>query len=91
MRCTLLIQEIKRLDNKSLIPYKDCAKPATKAQLRANFFNCKQRANETVGAFRLRLREMFFRWQERDEGGTEDRDDLLLDQLMGGLRTGPIK
>lgn len=29
--------------------------------------------------------------QERDAGGTEDGEDLLLDQLMVGLCAGPIK
>lgn len=67
------------------------AKPATKAKLRANFFNCKQQTEESVNAFILRLRELFSRWRERDAGGTEEGDDLLLDQLMVGLRTGPIK
>ncbi|KAM3608447.1 uncharacterized protein V6R79_025602 [Siganus canaliculatus] len=34
---------------------------------------------------------MFYRWQERDAGGTEEDEDLLLDQLMVGLQPGPIK
>lgn len=34
---------------------------------------------------------MFSRWQERDGGGTEGGEDLLLDQLMMGLQPGPIK
>lgn len=67
------------------------AKPTTKAQLRASFFNCRQCADETVSAYILRLRELFSRWQERDAGGTEDGEDLLLDQLMVGLCAGPIK
>lgn len=67
------------------------AKPATKAQLRLNFFNCKQRADETVNVFILRLREAFVRWQEGDRDGTEDENDLLLDQLMVGLQRGPLK
>lgn len=67
------------------------SKPTTKAKLRANFFNCKQRSDENVNAFILRLRELFSRWREQDTAGTEQRDDFLLDQLMVGLRTGPIK
>lgn len=67
------------------------AKPVTKSQLRASFFNCKQRADESVNAFILRLRELFFRWQQQDEGGTEEENDLLIDQLMVGLQAGPIK
>ncbi|KAK7883852.1 hypothetical protein WMY93_026975 [Mugilogobius chulae] len=67
------------------------AKPATKAQSRMNFFNCKQRTDESINAFILRLREVFSRWQERDQDGTEDSDDLLLDQLMVGLRKGQVK
>lgn len=34
---------------------------------------------------------MFSRWREQDVDGTEQRDDLLLDQLIVGLCTGPIK
>ncbi|XP_041920929.1 uncharacterized protein LOC121684874 [Alosa sapidissima] len=30
-------------------------------------------------------------WRERDAGGTEEGDDLLLDQLMVGLCAGPVK
>lgn len=67
------------------------AAPATKAQLRAGFFNCKQRLEESVSGFILRLREVFFRWQEQDREGTEEDQDLLLDQLMVGLRPGPVK
>lgn len=44
-----------------------------------------------MGAFVLRLRELYYRWQERDEGEDEERDDLLLDQVTVGLRAGPIK
>ncbi|KAM3617411.1 uncharacterized protein V6R79_005815 [Siganus canaliculatus] len=31
------------------------------------------------------------RWQERDAGGTEEDEDLLLGQMMVGLQPGPIK
>uniref|UniRef100_A0AAV2MDP0 Uncharacterized protein n=1 Tax=Knipowitschia caucasica TaxID=637954 RepID=A0AAV2MDP0_KNICA len=33
----------------------------------------------------------FCTWQEKDEGGTGDSDDLLLDQFMVGLRRGLVK
>ncbi|CAL9687354.1 unnamed protein product [Knipowitschia caucasica] len=65
--------------------------PATKAQARMNFFNCKQKTDESINAFVLRLREAFCTWQEKDEGGTGDSDDLLLDQFMVGLRRGLVK
>ena len=67
------------------------AKPATKIQLRVSFSNYRQRADENVNAFILRLRELFSRWQERNEGEDDEGDDLLLDQLMMGLQAGPIK
>ncbi|XP_049901791.1 uncharacterized protein LOC126391221 [Epinephelus moara] len=68
------------------------AKPVTKAQLQASFFNCKQCTDENVSAFVLRLRELFFSWQEQDEGRIgEEGDDLLIDQFMVGLKAGPIK
>lgn len=44
-----------------------------------------------MNAFVLRLRELFFRWQERCGGDAEDSEDLFLDQLMAGLRPGDIK
>lgn len=65
-------------------------KPATRAQLRTHFYNCKQRADENVKTFVLRLRELFFRWQGHEET-PEGNDNVLLDQLMVGLRRGPVK
>lgn len=65
------------------------ARPATKSQLRANFFNCKQRTEESVGSFILRLRELYSKWEEQDGDGVAD--DLLLDQFMVGLQRGPIR
>lgn len=59
-------------------------KPTTKAELRASLFTCKQQAGENVNAFILRLRELFFRWQEQAQDETEEGDDLLLNQLMVG-------
>lgn len=67
------------------------SKPVTKAQLRSDFYNCRQRADENVNGFALRLRGLFFRWSERDQGAAGDREELLLDQFMMGLRKGPIK
>lgn len=67
------------------------SKPVTKAQLRANFYNCRQRTDENVNVFILRLREMFSRWREQDEAVAGDTNSLLLDQLMIGLRKGPVK
>lgn len=66
-------------------------KPTTKAQLRANFFNCTQQPNENINAYILRLREMFFKWQEHGDVAVDDQDDMMLDQLMVGLRKGPVK
>lgn len=40
------------------------AKPTTKTQLRASFFNCRPRVGEAVSAYILRLREFFSRCQE---------------------------
>lgn len=65
-------------------------RPTTQAQLRTNFYNCKQRADENVNTFVLRLRELFYRWQGHEEAA-EGNDNLLLDQLMVGLRRGPVK
>lgn len=92
MSCSWLIRGIKTTGKQVLdIFQKLYAKPAIKAQLWASFLICEQRADESVSAFILRLRELFFRWQEGAEGETEEGDDLLLDQLIVGLQTGPIK
>lgn len=37
-----------------------------------------------MGAFVLRLPELYFRWQKQNEGESEERDDPLLVQLMVG-------
>lgn len=63
---------------------------ASRAHLRASFFNCKQRPEESVRTFVLRLRELFARWREQDED-EHDGEDLLLDQLMVGLKPGRVK
>ena len=65
--------------------------PQKRAELRATFFKCKQRPDENVNAFVLRLREVISKWQEQDENVSTERDDLLLDQLIAGLQPGPIK
>lgn len=67
------------------------AKPASKAQLRAAFFNCRQKSDESVHLFILRLRELFSRWRQHDQDVAGDTDDLLLDQLLVGLRPGAVK
>ncbi|XP_024117087.1 uncharacterized protein LOC112138709 [Oryzias melastigma] len=70
---------------------REFAKPVSKAQLRAAFFNCRQKSDETAHLFILRLREVFSKWRQQDENGARDADDLLLDQLLVGLRTGAVK
>lgn len=61
------------------------------AQLRVQFFNCKQEAGETVGAFSLRLRELHQKWRARDPLAEGTDDELLRTQFAMGLRPGPIK
>lgn len=61
------------------------------AALRAQFFNYRQEARQSIRAFSLRLRELFFRLERRDDTGLEGGDMLLRDQFVMGLREGPIQ
>ncbi|CAL9702687.1 unnamed protein product [Knipowitschia caucasica] len=92
-------QEIQLVDprdkntGKKMLDYlqKLYSKPATKSQLRTNFYNCRQRADENVNSFILRLRDLFSKWSNIDDVATGDRDELLLEQFTTGLRKGPVK
>lgn len=61
------------------------------AQLRVQFFNCKQEPGEGVRDFILHLRELHYRWRAKDplDAGTDD--ELLRTQFAMGLRTGSLK
>uniref|UniRef100_A0A8C6WFB9 Paraneoplastic antigen Ma-like C-terminal domain-containing protein n=1 Tax=Neogobius melanostomus TaxID=47308 RepID=A0A8C6WFB9_9GOBI len=61
------------------------------AQLRVNFFKCQQQEGESVGAFILRLRELFSRWRAEEPGGSAQDEITARDQLILGLRAGPIQ
>lgn len=61
------------------------------AQLRVQFFNCKQEAGEAVGAFSLRLRELHQKWRARDPLTEGTDDELLRTQFATGLRPGPVR
>ncbi|KAG1937102.1 hypothetical protein F2P79_018334 [Pimephales promelas] len=61
------------------------------AQLRVQFFNCKQEPGEGVSDFILRLRELHFRWRAMDPLETGTDDELLRTQFAMGLRTGSLK
>ncbi|CAL9708532.1 unnamed protein product [Knipowitschia caucasica] len=57
--------------------------------LRAQFFSCTQKAEETVQSFILRLRELYCRLKRlhREDSPSES---ALRDQLLLGLRDGPL-
>lgn len=61
------------------------------AQLRTQFFTCKQQADEGVGLFILRLRECLCRWRAKEEGVAAADDEMLKSQLVLGLRPGPVQ
>lgn len=61
------------------------------AQLRAQFFNCKQEPGEGVKDFILRLRELHYRWRDGDPLNMGTDDELLRTQFAMGLRTGVLK
>lgn len=64
---------------------------AAVATLRVRFFSCKQKQDETVGAFSLRLREEFARLQRRGSEGPGWQDTVLRDQFLLGLKEGHIQ
>ncbi|KAL2098319.1 hypothetical protein ACEWY4_007526 [Coilia grayii] len=63
----------------------------TAAQLRTQFFSCKQRPGEGVNAYILRLRECLYQWSQREVLDPEATDENLRSQLMLGLLPGPIQ
>lgn len=64
---------------------------ASKVQLRAKFFTCKQLPGEGVGAFILRLRECLARWQVKEPGSEDAAEEMLQSQLVAGLTPGPVQ
>lgn len=66
--------------------WQDNSSAVKRKKMPASFFQGRQHAGESVGAFILRLQELFFRWREWDEGRVKECNDLLLDQLLVGLQ-----
>lgn len=63
----------------------------TAAQLRTQFFSCKQRPGEGVSAYILRLRECLYQWSQKEALDPEATDENLRSQLMLGLQPGPVQ
>lgn len=78
---TTLLQELKKVYGKT----------TSLAQLRVQFFQCRQKEEERVGAFILRLRELFSKWREGEPGGSAQDENTARDQLVLGLNPGPIQ
>lgn len=66
-------------------------KQVSLAQLRVQFFKCQQQEGESIGAFILRLRELFSRWKAGEPGGSAQDETTARDQLILGLKAGPIQ
>lgn len=58
--------------------------------LRAQFFNCRQETHQSLRSFSLRLHELFSKLKQKDPTGLEQGDVLLRDQIIMGLKEGPI-
>ena len=58
--------------------------------LRSQFFSCTQKTSETVPSFILRLRELHCRLRRHDPDDAPS-DASLRDQLLLGLREGPLR
>ena len=59
------------------------------SMVRAQFYGCAQRPDESVGSFILRLRELFCRLH-RDDPDAAPSDIVLRDQLLMGLADGSL-
>lgn len=61
------------------------------ATLRAQFYECRQGAEEGMGTFILRFRELYHKWQVRDPPSQGTEDELLRTQFIRGLQENPVK
>lgn len=61
------------------------------AQLRAQFFQCRQGTEEGVASFTLRLRELHQRWRTVDAAPEGGDDEMLRAQFSMGLRPGSVQ
>lgn len=61
------------------------------ATLRAQFYECRQGAEEEMGAFILRFRELYHRWQVKEQIDVTVEDELLRTQFIRGLQESHVK
>lgn len=92
-REVLAAAEAKRNTSKAVLDYlKELYGDKTPtANLRAQFFNCRQAPRQSIRAFALQLRELLARLKNREDHGLGEEDTLMRDQFLLGLRDGPIR
>nr|XP_033939732.1 uncharacterized protein LOC117447178 [Pseudochaenichthys georgianus]XP_033939733.1 uncharacterized protein LOC117447178 [Pseudochaenichthys georgianus]XP_033939734.1 uncharacterized protein LOC117447178 [Pseudochaenichthys georgianus] len=61
------------------------------ATLRAQFYECRQGAEEGMGTFILRFRELYHKWQAREPPAEDIEDELLRTQFIRGLQESLVK
>lgn len=61
------------------------------AKLRAQFFQYRQGAEESVASFTLKFRELHQRWRAVDAAPAGGDDEMLRAQFSMGLRPGPVQ
>lgn len=92
-REVLLLEDTKRNSATEILKVLDALynKTVSLAQIRVQFFKCVQSEGESIGAFVLRLRELFLRWREKEPRGSAQEETTLRDQFILGLRSVTIQ
>lgn len=92
-REVLLLEDAKRNSATEILKALDALYSKTKslAQIRVQFFKCVQGEGESIGAYVLRLRELFLRWREKEPRGSAQDETTVRDQFILGLRSVTIQ
>ena len=65
--------------------------PSSLAHIRVQFFQCRQREEESVELYVLRFRELFTRWRESEPQVVAQVEPTARDQFVKGLRPGKVQ
>lgn len=76
-----ILDELKRL----------YGQPCSLAHVRVQFFQCRQKEDESVEMYVLRFRELFNRWKESEPQVAAQVEPTARDQFVKGLRPGKVQ
>ena len=65
--------------------------PGSLADVRVQFFQCRQREHESVEMYVLRFRELFNQWKESEPQVAAQVEPTARDQFVKGLRPGKVQ